>query len=485
MERVLNKLKPEAVFKHFEALTRIPRGSGNEKEVSDYLVTFAKKCGLEVIQDKSLNVIISKPATKGYEAAPKVILQGHMDIVCAKREGLEFDFTKNPIELIIDGDMIRTNGTTLGADNGIAVAMAMAILESNDLPHPELSVLITVKEETGMDGVLNLSPKDISGDILINIDSEEEGVALCSCAGGVQNIVNIPIEWIELKDSKVAYKISIKGLLGGHSGMEINKNRGNGIKLLGRLLDKINRNIKIDIAHISGGQKMNIIANNAQVVITTDPVNKQLLDVCIDKFQSVLNNEFKTSDPNIKITIEEVQKLEKVFSSKTKKSLISMLMLIPFGVQTMSQNIEGLVESSNNIGVIDTNKNEIIITNAIRSSVRTLKEDINNRIKIICELTGAQMKLIGNYPEWEYKINSPIRDLMFEVYRDIYDKELEVDAIHAGLECGLLKEKVGDIDMISIGPNLYDVHTPNEHLSISSTERVYRFLCEVLKRIKE
>ncbi|WP_432661851.1 aminoacyl-histidine dipeptidase [Wukongibacter baidiensis] len=484
MERVLNGLQPEAVFRNFESLTRIPRGSGNEKEVSDFLVKFASDLGLEVIQEECLNVIINKPASKGYENAPRVILQGHMDIVCAKREGLDFDFTKDPIPVVLDGDMIRTDGTTLGADNGIAVAMAMAILESKELSHPPLTALFTVAEETGMDGVIGLKPENISGDILINIDSEEEGKALSSCAGGVNNIVHLPIQWQDADSGKAAYKLSIKGLLGGHSGMEIDKNRGNAIKLLGRLLESINNNIDIDIAKVSGGEKMNAIAKMADAIITTDEANEDKLNTMISDCQNILSNEFKTADPDIKLYIEKASKPEKVFSKGTSKSLISILRLTPNGVQTMSADIKGLVESSNNIGVLETTEKEVVFSSAVRSSVNTLKDEINNRINTVCELTGTKMELVSDYPEWQYKVDSPIRDLMVEVYREMYDEKMEVDAIHAGLECGFLKEKVGDIDMISIGPNLYDVHTPNEHLSISSTRRVFEFLCEVLKRVK-
>ncbi|RKD21966.1 dipeptidase D [Caminicella sporogenes DSM 14501] len=484
MERVLKGLEPEAVFRHFEDLTRIPRGSGNEKEVSDFLVEFAKKNGLEVIQEECLNVIINKPATPGYENSPRVILQGHMDIVCAKEEGLEFDFEKDPIQICVDGDMIRTRGTTLGADNGIAVAMIMAILESKDLPHPPLTALITVAEETGMDGVLNLNPENISGDILINIDSEEEGTALSSCAGGVNNIIHLPIEWKEADLNKEAYKISIKGLLGGHSGMEIDKNRGNAIKLLGRMLEKLDDKVDIDVAGVFGGEKMNAIAKTASAIVLIKNSEADDFKDVVKECEKIFKNEFMTSDPDIEISLEKVETPKKVFSQNTKDALISILRLIPNGVQTMSANINGLVESSNNIGVLDTKEDEIIFSSAVRSSVKTLKEEINKRIEKICKLTGAKMELVGDYPEWEYKPDSHIRNLMKKVYREMYGKELKIDAIHAGLECGLLKEKVGDIDMISIGPNIYDVHTPSEHLSISSTKRVYEFLCEVLKEMK-
>ncbi|WP_427339404.1 aminoacyl-histidine dipeptidase [Caloranaerobacter sp. DY30410] len=484
MVNVLSGLKPEAVFKFFEELTRIPRGSGNEKQVSDYLVKFAKDNGLEVIQEECLNVIIKKPGTEGYENAPTVILQGHMDMVCVKDEDLDFDFTKDPIPLVVDGDMIRTKGTTLGADNGIAVAMIMAILASKDLPHPPLVALITVSEETGMDGVLNLNPENVSGDILINIDSEEEGTILASCAGGVDNIIHLPIEWNKADTNKIGYKISIKGLIGGHSGIEINKNRANAIKLLGRLLENLDKEINIDIANVSGGEKLNAIAKMSKAVVMINKEDEGKFKRIVDEYQKIFSNEYKTSDPDINIKLEKVDGIQKVFSSKTKKGLISILRLIPNGVQTMSADIEGLVESSNNIGVLTTREEEIEFDSAVRSSVKSLKKEINDRIQNICDLVGAKMELVADYPEWEFKAESPIRDLMAKVYRDMFGKEVKVDAIHAGLECGFLKEKIGDIDMVSIGPNIYDVHTPNEHISISSTKRVFEFLCEVLKRIK-
>jgi len=481
---ILAGLKPEGVFKNFEALTKIPRESGNEKAVSDYLVEFAKKNNLEVIQEECLNVIIKKQGTKGYENAPTVILQGHMDMVCIKRDDLEFDFTKDPIPVVVDGDWIKTEGTTLGADNGIAVAMAMAILESDDIPHPPLVALITVAEETGMDGVVSLKPENISGDILINIDSEEEGVLLASCAGGVNNIAHLPIEWTQVEGQKEAYQISIKDLLGGHSGIEINKDRASAIKLLGRLLEGINKNIKFDVAEAKGGEKMNAIPKTADAIIMINPQDKEKLEAIVNQYQGIFSSEFEVADPNIKISLKKVDHAGKIFSEDTKNSLISLLRLIPFGVQTMSASIKGLVESSNNIGILATEENEVIINSALRSSVRTLKDEMNSRIETICNLTGAKMELVADYPEWQYKVDSPVRDLMKEVYKDMYGKEIKVDAIHAGLECGFLKDKVGDIDMISMGPNMHDVHTPNERLSISSTKNVFEFLCETLKRLK-
>lgn len=474
----------ENIFKNFEAISNIPRCSGNEKKISDYLVKFARDLGLDVIQEQSFNVIIKKPATKGYQDAKTVILQGHMDMVCTKVEGLEFDFEKDSIELVTEGDLLRANGTTLGADNGIAVAMIMSILEDKSLEHPEVIALITTEEETGMDGVLNLDPKNISGDILINIDSEDEGVALASCAGGVKNVVELPIVWTNGDVEKTFLNIAIKGLLGGHSGIEIDKNRANAIKLLGRLLQRIEEEISVDIVTIGGGEKMNAIAKMAEVTLAVKVEDEKRLRDIVAEEEQVFKDEFAVADSGIFIEINETVKGEKIFDTKTKNSIIDLLRLIPDGVQTMSASIEGLVESSNNIGVLETDSEKIIISNAVRSSVKSLKSELNSRIGTISKLTGAEMKLIADYPEWQYKIDSPIRDLMSQVFKEKFNVELKIDAIHAGLECGFLKEKLGDIDMVSIGPDIRDVHTPNENLSISSTERVYDFLVEVLKKIK-
>jgi len=488
MTEILAGLKPEGVFRHFEALTKIPRESGNEKAVSDYLVKFGETLGLEVIQEDCLNVIIKKKGTNGYENAPHVILQGHMDMVCVKREDLDFDFAKDPIPLHIEEDFVKTKGTTLGADNGIAVAMAMAILESNTLEHPPLTALFTVAEETGMDGVIGLKSENIEGDILINIDSEEEGTLLASCAGGVNTIVTLPVTKTQAP-IETSYLVKIKGLKGGHSGMEINQNRANAIKLLGRVLEMLPLHCGVELIAVSGGDKMNAIAKYAELQIgVTDAeiLNFDKVKSLLNRIESIFKTEYETSDAGLELSIEPVALPEDkvVLTKECVSSLRSILRLIPYGVQTMSANIPGLVESSNNIGVLTMTPDQIEFSSAVRSSVKSLKDEINARIQTICDLTGAQMKLVSDYPEWPYKVDSPIRDIMAKTWKQMYDTDIKVDAIHAGLECGLLKEKVGDIDMVSLGPNLYDVHTPMEKMSIGSVERVYAFLLEVLKEVK-
>lgn len=487
MGKTLEGLKPYEVLKHFESLSEIPRGSGNEKAVSDFLVNFAKNLGLEVKQDKGLNVIIRKPGTKGYEDSPRVIIQGHMDMVCEKNQGTEHDFTKDPIKLRIDGDYIYATDTTLGADNGIAVAYAMAILECTDLEHPPIEVVITSEEETGMGGVIALDKNDVEGRILINIDSEEEGTLLVSCAGGLRTKVTLPIEWMDAPTSDVIdCNIRVRGLKGGHSGMDINKERGNSNKILGRFLYNIEHNMDLFIVSLTGGAKDNAIPREADAVIKIHESSLELLNERVNAFNEILKNELKASDHGIFIELEVLKdKNSKCMSKLSTEKAIKLLYLMPNGIYTMSMEIKGLVQSSTNLGVINTLDNAIEYHSAVRSSVGSLKKDIAMETKAISELVGAKLEISNEYPEWQYDSESKIRRLFEKVYKRMNGADPKIEALHAGLECGLFKEKFGEIDMISFGPDLYDVHTPNEHMSISSVERCWEYLKEVLKSIKE
>ena len=485
MTRVLENVTPEKVFYYFEDLTRIPRCSGEEKKVSDYLVNFAKERGLEVIQDEALNIIIKKPGTKGYENSPTVVLQGHMDMVCEKEADVDHDFSKDPIKLQIDGDYIKGTGNTLGADNGIAVAMCLAILDSNDISHPPLEVLVTTSEETGMNGAIALDPKHINGKILINIDSEEEGKLLVSCAGGERDKVEIPIVWEKAKEDKIPYLLEIAGLKGGHSGMEIDRGRGNGNKLMGRLLYKLKKEIDYSIGKIEGGAKTNAIPRSGEALVLIDEKDELNLKKVVKKVEEEFKNELKSTDENVRIEVNKKEiNIDKVFSNETTRKVITTLMLIPNGVQTMSKEIEGLVESSNNLGIVKTLEDVVSFESSIRSSVRSLKEDMANKMAIIAEMLGGNWERYASYPEWQYEKDSYIREVFQKVYKEKFGEEIEISAIHAGLECGLFTEKFKEMDMVSFGPNMYDVHTPGEKLSISSTKNMWELLVEVLKEIK-
>lgn len=482
--RTLENLQPERVFYYFEELTRIPRCSGEEKKVSDYLVDFAKEHNLDVIQDEALNIIIKKPGTSGFENSPKVILQGHMDMVCEKESSVEHDFSKDPIELRVEGDYIMANGTTLGADNGIAAAMCMAILESKDIPHPPLEVLLTTSEETGMDGAIALDPASIEGKILINIDSEEEGKLLVSCAGGERDKIEIPIEWENVDDSFISYSIVIKGLKGGHSGMEINEGRGNANVLMGRVLAEIKKDVDFRLVSIHGGTKTNAIPREAKSAMVISSKDEERFKEIVIKMENTFKNEYKSSDPKVVIEIEKHNGAQKVFSCDSTSKMVAALLLIPNGVQTMSKEMIGLVESSNNLGIVTTLENSVTFESSLRSSVRSLKEKMANQMELIANITGGNWECYAAYPEWEYTVDSYIREIFQRVYREMTGEEIEISSIHAGLECGLFKEKFGDMDMVSFGPNMYGVHTPDEKLSISSTKRTWELLLNVLKEIK-
>ncbi|PIE77260.1 MAG: aminoacyl-histidine dipeptidase [Clostridiales bacterium] len=476
-----NELQPSRVWHYFSAISQIPRESGNEKAVSDYLYNAISQMGIKAMQEPCGNVIAYKPASAGYEQSKTVILQGHMDMVCVKNDDSQHNFETDPIELIVDGDLLKANGTTLGADNGIAVAMAMAILEDNSLSHPALTVLFTTSEETGMDGAIALDPANLPGDMLINLDSEEEGYLLTSNAGGANVDLHLPIDWVNASYDNF-YQIGIEGLKGGHSGVEIDKMRANAIKLMGRLLKQLNPD-NYQISAIAGGEKMNAIANSCSVKIST-AANVEAMLASLEPIEKTFKAEFAVADPDLKIVFQRCEQTVKVFSRQTADALIDALLLLPQGVQTMSQSIDGLVESSNNIGVISQDEVKITIVNALRSSVASLKELICTQMFAIADLVKATPERYADYPEWSYRIDSPLRDKMLEVYRDMYGKDMIVQAIHAGLECGLFAEKMPDLDMVSIGPDMWDVHSPRERLSIASTERTYQYLLEVLKNLK-
>jgi dipeptidase D len=482
----LENITGERIFYHFQEISNIPRGSGNEKEISDYLINFGRNLGLECIQDGALNVIIKKRASKGYETAPTVIIQGHMDMVCEKNSDKIHDFTKDPIKLIVKDDYIYADGTTLGGDDGIAVAYAMALLENNTIEHPALEILITTDEETGMTGAMAVQPQYLNGKIVLNLDSEEEGKLWVSCAGGIRTQSTMPIKWIDKKENTKEYTLQVKGLKGGHSGADIHLGRGNSNKLMGRLLNEIKKEVDFNLVSLNGGSKDNAIPREAEAIISIDESKEKLLIETKTKICENIKREFGKKDSELRIVVlENEEKVEKVFSDETTTKIISLSYLYPNGINTVSAEIEGLTESSTNLGVVKTNENDVEYHSAVRSSVFSLKEEIVERNRSLTEVLGGTFTTNAGYPEWPYKTDSKIRHICKEVYSKMYGKEADVVAIHAGLECGLFKEKLGDLDMISFGPDIFDIHTPNEHLSISSTRRCYEYLLEVLREIRE
>ncbi|MDD4494921.1 MAG: aminoacyl-histidine dipeptidase, partial [Eubacteriales bacterium] len=472
----------------------VPRGSGMEEKVSDYLVSFAKQRGLEAERDSSLNVLIRKSGTPGYENSEPVIIQGHMDMVCVAKDGMNIDFSTEGIKTVRDGKFLKAAGTSLGADNGIAVAYALALLDSDDIPHPPIEALFTTGEEIGLIGATRLDIQGIKGKTLINLDSEEEGEFLTGCAGGINTDVILPVEWenektecCNPKSEKGLYKISICGLSGGHSGLEISKQRANAIKMMVRMLDGIRKEIDFSLVDIKGGSKMNAIPVQAEAIIFSD--KSSTLVESVSSWERIFRNEHKTSDPGLKIEFMPVNDGEpKVINRRMKKtsrdSLLNILLLLPDGVQTISREMPGLVQSSNNVGVLRISGDEIILENCPRASIGSLKEEIVNRIELIAALNSARVKNEHDYPEWEYVPESRIRDLFVSVYEELFGKKAKVNAVHAGVECGILGKKLGGLDMVSLGPDMKDVHTSNESLDLESAERVWVLLQEVLRKLR-
>ena len=485
---ILKNLEPKNVFRYFEEISQIPRSSGNEKQISDYLVSVAKGLNLEVIQDDALNIIIKKPGTKGYENSPTVIIQGHMDMVCEKNKGTDHDFEKDPLKLRIIDDMIYATDTTLGADNGIAVAYALALLDSTDIPHPPLEILITTDEETGMSGAMAVSKEHISGKILINIDNEEEGNLLVSCAGGVRSKFDLTAEVEPLNELNKIVEVSIRGLKGGHSGMEIIKERGNSNKLIGRVLKDLLNEVDFRMISLNGGSKDNAIPREADAIIAIKDDDLELVKGVLTKWQEIFLNELRVQDPGVKVLlneeVKEVEEVEEVFTKESTDKAINLLVLIPNGIRTKSFEIENLVQSSSNLGVITTKNNNVQYDSAVRSSIRSLKKQIVEESRAIAEVIGCDFRTVSDYPEWQFNPESKVREVFKDVYKRMYGKEANIVAIHAGVECGLLSKNLGGLDMISFGPDMYDVHTPQEHVNIKSVNNMWDYLKEILKELK-
>jgi len=484
--KALVNVEPVEVFQYFEEISSIPRGSGDERRISDYLVSFAKEHKLEVIQDKALNVIIKKPGTRGYEESPGVVIQGHMDMVCEKRPDVTHDFMTDPIQLKIVGDMLYADGTTLGGDDGIAVAMGLAVLASDTLEHPPVELVVTTSEETGMDGAHVLDPKNVSGKTLINIDSEEEGILTVSCAGGCTSRISIPIIWESPDPSRAAYAIDISGLQGGHSGVEIHKGRANANKLMARLLKSLSSEMDLNLCSVSGGSKHNAIARDAQAVVCVNIDNVPELKEQVSGLEEIFKDEFKTADPDIKIELKPADNMpERIMSKDTKENIVNFMYLIPNGIQSVSMDIEGLVESSLNLGVVQIKEDSVEIISSIRSSVGSIKDNIYNTVAAIAGLTNGKVTAESDYPEWKYNPDSKVRQLFIELYEKLFGEKPLISAIHAGLECAIFDKKFnGNLDMISIGPTMFGVHTAEEHLSIPSTQRTWKYLTEALKALK-
>lgn len=477
--RKLIDVKPERVFYHFEEISKIPRESYHEKAISDYLVEFGKKLNLETYQDKYYNVVLRRKATPGYENAPGIVIQGHMDMVCEKESDSNHDFKKDPIDLIVDGNRLRANKTTLGGDNGIAIAMGMAILEDESIKCGTIELLATTSEEIDLNGALSLEPNVLKGKMLINIDSEDEGVITVGSAGGVEIDILLPIEKETLTDVNL-YTLSLEKLQGGHSGVEINQKRGNANKILAEVLHNLKTLTDYSLVEVFGGSKDNAIPRSGKVILAS---SKDIKDI-ISKVADEVKAKYVAFEPEMSFTLEATTAREvSVLSKKTLDSYIKTIEEIPTGVNTWMKEYPEIVESSDNLAIVKTLDENINIIVSLRSSDPEVLNELKDKIASILKENNASFEFSAGYPEWKFRAESKLREKALEVYKKLYNKDMKVEVIHAGLECGAISQNYPDIDFISVGPNLRDVHTPSEYLEIDSTERVYNYVVELINSL--
>ena len=477
---VLSNLEPQSVFHYFEEITKIPHGSGNVEQISDFLAAFAEERGLFHIQDAWKNVIIVKEATPGYEKEPAVILQGHMDMVAVKKPDCDIDMKKDGLRVAVDGDKIYAEGTSLGGDDGIAVAYALALLDSDSISHPKLEVIITVDEEVGMDGAREIDLSMLTGNRMVNLDSEEEGIFLTSCAGGARVKCDLKLETQKLDG--LTYEVAVGGLLGGHSGGEIDKERGNSNCLFGRLLRRLCEKMPVGLAELKGGLADNAIPRETVGLLVIDKADSEKFASVLDTVEKEIQSELSSQDPDvfIKATEKESVAVECTTAESTRKAA-DFLSAVPNGVQAMSADMPGLVETSLNLGILEYAGGELRAEFSVRSSVESAKNALIGKLFALTELAGGSNTVTGDYPGWKFRKDSPLREKMVRLYEEMYGKAPKVEAIHAGLECGILGSKISDLDCVSMGPDMRDIHTTEETLSISSTRRVWEYLVRLLE----
>ena len=477
---VLSHLEPQGVFAFFEAICAIPHGSGNTWKISGYLMDFARQRGLEAHQDALGNVIIIKEASPGYEAAEPVILQGHMDMVCEKAPGCPKDMEREGLDLVVEGDTIYAKDTTLGGDDGIAVAMALALLDADDLFHPRLECVFTVDEEVSMPGAANIDCAPLRGRRMINIDSEAEGIFTVSCAGGNRTTCRLPVAREECPWETV--QLTVGGLEGGHSGVEIHKGRGNADLLLGRVLAAMARETDLRLISVRGGGKDNAIPREAFAVLKA--ANAKKVRSVAEKMDQDLKNEYRVTDGGVYVLAETAQSARLAMDEDATRRVLTFLSCAPDGVQAMSADIPGLVQTSLNLGILKTAEEEVTAAFALRSSMESQKTMLLHRLERLTAALGGRAEAVGDYPAWAYRADSPLRELMTEVFTEQYGHAPKIEAIHAGLECGLFAGKLPGLDCVSIGPDLTEIHTTREKMHIASVGRVWEMLVEVLKRMK-
>ncbi|MBR5313309.1 MAG: aminoacyl-histidine dipeptidase [Clostridia bacterium] len=473
-----NQLEPKKVFSYFKNISNIPRGSGNEAAVAKYVYDTVTALGHEAHLDEANNVFVRAKASPGYENRAPIMIQGHLDMVCEANRATQHDFLTDPIRLLLDGDRLHADGTTLGADDGVAVAVMLAILDSPELPRPELECLFTTDEETGLTGMRAFDPSVLRARRMLNLDSATEGEAIVSCAGGVRSHVYFPIETAPAPKNYTVCTLTVGGLFGGHSGEDIHLGRTGAIAAFARLLYTAQKVCDVRLANVVGGSRDNAIPRECSADLAiADPA---AFEAAVRAEEAKIRAELTTDDVNFHVTLEPASSGDFLTADASGK-LTALLRLLPNGVHAMSRQIPGLVETSSNLGVIRPADNAYEIVVLSRSSVESKIDDMEHRVECAAKLVGGTYEHINRYPGWDFTVGSPLQKLFLDTYRDLYGKEARILGIHAGLECGLLKHKVPDMDMISIAPDIRDLHSPDESLSVSSMARVWKLVCEMLK----
>lgn len=483
MSKEIAGLEPKELWENFYTMTQIPRPSKNEARIIEHLKKFGEDLGLETIVDDTGNVIIKKPPVTGMEDRKGVILQGHIDMVPQKNSDKVHDFVNDPIETIIEGDWVTANGTTLGADNGIGAAAAMAVLQSTDIKHGPVEALFTVDEETGMTGAFGLKSDVIDGDILINMDSEDEGELCVGCAGGINANIKLKYKEVDIPEKMLAYKMEVSGLKGGHSGLDIHLGKGNSNIILNRFMRWGERHYGLRLASIDGGSLRNAIPRESFAVVLIPEAEKENFLKCLNKFIIIIKDEIGSVEPDFKMKAEKCKRPEFLIDEDCQKKLFNSIYACPNGVMRMSTDMENLVETSTNLAVIKSDNGEIKVQCLLRSAVETSKEDLGHKVTSVFELAGADVDLEGAYPGWKPNMDSPILKTMQDIYNNKFGKIPGIIAMHAGLECGILSSGYPHWDMISIGPTIRFPHSPDEKVHIKSVKKFYDFLVETLENI--
>lgn len=481
MSKEICNLEPKALWENFYSLTQIPRPSKHEEKIQDFMVKFGKSLGLETEKDATGNVLIRKPATPGMENRKGIVLQGHLDMVPQKNNDTAHDFEKDPIDAWIDGEWVKAKGTTLGADNGIGVAAAMSVLASKELVHGPVEALFTCDEETGMTGAFGMKPGWLKGDILLNMDSEDEGELYVGCAGGVNATAEFEYDEVVVPKGYASYKLIVKGLKGGHSGLDIILGRGNANKLLVRFLKYATRELDIRLAEINGGGMRNAIPREAYAVVVVPTESVTDLLAAVEKYEAIYKAELKVTEPDLSFKAEETAKPKSLIDERVQDDLIDAVYACPNGVMRMSDSMPGLVETSTNLATVKSEGGVVSVKCLLRSSVDSAKEDLSEQVESAFSLAGAMVQFDGAYPGWKPNMDSPILQQMKQIYEKKFGKVPEVKAIHAGLECGILGANYPNWDMISFGPTMRFPHSPDEKVNIATVQKFWDFLVEILK----